>query len=94
MPEESPLRNSLDVIDAMRRRTQVLGWVAVAVAIAAYAHLAWVQRTHDVERILNASVVALTTLIVWVSFAVILIVTRMTRRMLRAVELAMREPPP
>lgn len=93
MPEESPLRRSLDVIDTMRRRTQILGWIVVAVAIAAYARLAWVQQTHDVERILNASVLALTTLIAWVSFAVILITTRMTRRILRAVELALGEPP-
>jgi len=95
MPEnvESPLRRSLDVIDAMRRRTQCLGWVVVAVALAAYGHLAWVQRSHDVERILNASVLALTALIAWVSFAVILIMMRMTRRILRAVELAGREIP-
>jgi hypothetical protein len=67
--------------------------VAVAVALGAYGHFAWVQRTHDVERILNASVLALTTLVVWVSFAVILNMMRMTRRILRAVELAGREIP-
>ena len=96
MPEnvESPLRHSLDVIDAMRRRTQLFGWVVVVVALAAYGHLAWVQRSHNVERILNASVLALTTLIAWVSFAVILIMMRMTRRILRAVELAVRDLPP
>jgi hypothetical protein len=89
---ESSLRSSLEVIDAMRRRTQMLGWLVVAGALAAYGHLAWVQRTHDVERILNASVLALTALIAWVSFAVILIMMRMTRRILRAVDLAMKEP--
>ena len=93
MTEESPLGRSLDTIDAMRRRTQILGWVVVAVAIAAYAHLAWVQRTHDVERILNASVLALTSLVAWVSFAVVLIMMRMTRRILRAVALALGEAP-
>jgi hypothetical protein len=96
MPDhvESPLRNSLDVIDAMRRRTQLLGWIVVAVALTAYAHLAWVQRTHNVERILNASVLALTTLVAWVSFAVILIMMKMTRRILRALDLALRDAPP
>ena len=93
MIEESPLGRSLDMIDAMRRRTLILGWVVVAGAVAAYVHLAWVQRTHDVERILNASVLALTMLIAWVSFAVILIMMRMTRRILRAVALALGEPP-
>jgi len=91
--EESPLRHSLDAIDALRRRTQLLGWVIVVVALTAYGRLAWIQRTHDVERILNASVLALTTLIAWVSFAVILIMMKMTRRILRAVELAVRDSP-
>ena len=89
------LRKSLDAIDSIRRRVFKGGWLAVAGTLGAYAHLAYLQRTTDnVERLLSASVLALTCLIAWATFAITLFVLRMTKRILRAIDLASQGSPP
>ncbi|MCM3876680.1 MAG: hypothetical protein NEA02_09710 [Thermoanaerobaculia bacterium] len=88
---ETALRKSFDAIDRIRRRVLMGGWLAVVVTLGAYAHLYYVSRTsHDVEKLVGASVTALTCLIAWAEFAVILIVIRMTTRILRAIDLALK----
>jgi hypothetical protein len=52
-----------------------------------YARLAYLHRTTDnLEQLLGASVTALTFLIAWAAFAIILTTTRTTKRILRAIE--------
>jgi hypothetical protein len=86
---ETALRKSLDAIDSMRNRVLIGGWLAVAVTLGAYWHLYYVERHSDsLERLLMSSVTALTCLIAWAAFAIILIVMRMTKRILRAIDLA------
>jgi len=90
---ESPLRASLDMIDSIRRRVLLGGWLSVLVTLGAYVYLWHVHRTSDnLERLLGASVTALTCMIAWAEFAVILIVVRMTGRILRAIDLALKQP--
>ena len=87
------LQKSLDAIDSIRKRIFISGWIVVAVTIGMYARFAYLQRTtDDVERLLSAAVAALTFLIVWAAFAVIMCVMRMTKRILRAIELSSRAP--
>jgi hypothetical protein len=88
---ETPLRKSLDAIDRFHRRVYGLGWITVVATLGMYARLEYLHRTTDnLERLLGASVAALTFLIAWVAFAIILIIIRATRRILRAIELADR----
>lgn len=90
---EATLRNALDAIDRMRRRILALGWLTVAVTIGAYAYFAHVESASDsLERLLVTAVTALTCLIATTSYAVILIVVRMTTRILRAIYLVAKIP--
>lgn len=88
---ETALRKSLDAIDSIRRRVLVGGWLGVVVTLGAYAYFYYVLRTSDnVEHVISASLTAMTCLIAWVGFAIILIVVRMTMRILRAIDLALK----
>ena len=88
---DATLRKSLDAIDSMRRRIHAVGWLVVVLTLGAYGHLAYVERISDnLERLLGASVLALTCLIAWATFAIVLIVVRMTKRVLRAIDLALK----
>ncbi len=86
----SALSRSLNAIDSMRRRalaTFVVFW------LAAFASLLWLSHvtntTNDIKRIIEAAVVALAMCIFLGAFSVMLYVARMTRRTLRAIEIAM-----
>ena len=88
---EIPLRKALNTIDSMRKRILLGGWAAVAVTLGAYGRFYYVLRHSDsVGKAIDASVTALTCLIAWATFAVILIVVRMTKKILLAIELSMR----
>jgi len=88
---ESALRKSLDAIDGIRRRVLMGGWLAVVVTLGAYGYFYYVLRTSDnLERIISASLLAVTCLIAWAEYAVILIIVRMTMKILRAIDLALR----
>lgn len=89
MSEE--LRKSLDAIDNIRRRVLAGGWLAVLVTLGMYARLYYVlESSPSVQKAIGASVAAVTCLIAWTSFAVILIVIRMAKRILIAIELTAR----
>ena len=86
---ETVLTRSLKTIDAIRLRVLVGGWLAVIVTLGAYARFYYVmQGDQDLGRLISAAVTAMTCLIAWATFAVILIVIRMTLRVLRAIDLA------
>jgi hypothetical protein len=85
----TPLQKSLDAVDRIRRRVYALGWIGVVATLAMYARLAYFHRTSDnLERLLGASVAALTCLIAWIAFAIILIILKTSNRILRAVQFA------
>ena len=86
---ETPLQRSLDAIDHMRRRILTVGWLVVVATLAMYVRLAYLHRTTDnLEPLLGGSVAALTFLIAWATFAIVLTITRATKRILRAIELS------
>ena len=86
------LRRLLDAIDGMRRRIHMVGWLVVAGTFGAFAHLAYVQRVSEsLERILGASVLALACVIAWTTFAIVLVVVRMTKRIVLAIDLALKQ---
>jgi hypothetical protein len=89
---EVTLRKSLDAIDSFRRRITVTGWLTAALTLGAYIWLAYVARTSDdLKRVLTAAVFALTCVIAWSTYALAVFLIRMTKRILRAIELASRE---
>jgi hypothetical protein len=88
---ETALRRSLDAVDGVRRRILLGGYVAVAGTFGAFFWLDHVARTSsNVKSVLMASVLALTFVIAWSTFALAVIILRMTKRILRAIELAMK----
>jgi hypothetical protein len=91
--EPSPaLQRSLEAIDRYRKRVSAAGWIVVVATLGLYARLAYLHRTtDDLERLLGASVTALTFLIAWVAFAIVLVVLRSTKSILRAIELSSRK---
>jgi hypothetical protein len=91
MSETETLRKSLDAIDSMRRRVFAGGWLAVVVTVAAYARFYWVMHTsHDADQLVEAAVLALTCLVAWAGYATSLIIVRMTKRILRAIDAGMK----
>jgi hypothetical protein len=89
---ETALRKSLDAIDSFRRRITVIGWLTAAFTFGAYLWLAYVARTsNDLKRLLMTAVFALTCIIAWSTYALAVFLVRMTKRILRAIELASRE---
>ena len=93
MPQdtEETLRKSLDSIDGFRRRVFLGGWIVVAATFGAFYWLSHVLKTsNNPKQLLNAAVMSLAALIMWCTFSVIIIVIRMTRRILRAIEIAAR----
>jgi hypothetical protein len=91
MREESEdiLRRSLEAIDGVRRRIVWSGYLAVAVTFGSFLWLVHVARTSDnIKRLLMAAVLALTCVIAWSAFALAIFIVRMTKRILRAIDLA------
>jgi len=92
--QETVLRRSLDAIDHIRRRVFLAGTVAVAGALGAYLWLDHVARTSDsLKKLIMAAVLALTCVIAWSTFALAVFLARMTRTILRAIQLAGEEGP-
>jgi len=90
---EVVLTSSLHAIDAARRRasaTFAVGWFATFSALVWFTHV--LRTSDDLERALSAAVVALVFAILLGAFSVMLYVARMTRRILRAIELAIVPP--
>jgi len=88
---DAVLRQSLDAIDSMRRRILWAGYVAVAGTFGAFYWLNHVARTSDnLKSALMAAVLALTCVIAWSTFALAVVIVRMTKRVLRAIDLAVR----
>lgn len=86
---ELSLRKSLDSIDSFRRRMLLTGWVAVAGSIGAFLWMSHVfQSTDNVKRLLSATVLALVSVIAWATFAIVICMVRMTKRILRAIHIA------
>ena len=85
---QTVLAKSLDSIDAMRRRMLLAGYVTVAGTFAAFLWFNHVTRTADnVNSVISAAVLALICVIAWSTFALAIVIARMTRRILRAIEL-------
>ena len=84
------LANSLDAIDSARRRASLTFAAMWTATFAALVWFSYVLRTSDSpKRALSAAVVALVFAILLGAASVMLYVARMTRRILRAIELAM-----
>ncbi|PYS45561.1 MAG: hypothetical protein DMG13_31755 [Acidobacteria bacterium] len=75
---ETPLRKSLDSIDAFRRRITIAGWIVAASTFGAFYWLSHVTRTSDdPKKLLNAAVLAIAFLIACSTFALVLCMIRM-----------------
>src|SRR5215471_3056862 len=86
---ELSLRRSLDSIDSFKRRMLLTGWVAVACSIGSFLWMNYVlHSTDNVKRLLSATVLALVSVIAWATFAIVICIVRMTKRILRAIHIA------
>ena len=86
---QAVLRQALESIDHIRQRMLWAGYVAVAATLGAFAWLDHVAKSNASERsVIMAAILALTCVIAWSTFALALLVTRMTKRIIRAIDLA------
>jgi hypothetical protein len=82
------LRRSLDAIDSLRRRVMWSGYLAVATTAGAFFWLDYIARTRDdLESLIMAAVFAITSVVAWTAFALAIFIVRMTKRILRAIDL-------
>ena len=92
--ENTILRQSLDAVDRHRRR-MFAGFTIVVIAMAiAQFRLGLAGTANDVPKMLT---VVLVVLMLWISamaIAIIVQLTKMTKMVLRAIELATRPPAP
>ena len=86
---QAVLRQALESIDRIRQRMLWAGYVAVAATLGAFAWLDHVAKSNASERsVIMAAILALTCVIAWSTFALALLVIRMTKRIIRAIDLA------
>ena len=86
---QAVLRQALESIDHIRQRMLWAGYVAVAATLGAFAWLDHVAKSNASDRsVIMAAILALTCVIAWSTFALALLVTRMTKRIIRAIDLA------
>ena len=86
---QAVLRQALESIDHIRQRMLWAGYVDVAATLGAFAWLDHVAKSNASERsVIMAAILALTCVIAWSTFALALLVTRMTNRIIRAIDLA------
>ena len=86
---ETLLRKSLEGIQAIRHRLLLAGYVAVAGTMVAFYWLSHVANTStNVKSVVMAAVLALTCLTAWSTFALGIFITRMTGRIIRAIDFA------
>ena len=89
MESETVLRASLDAIDGVRRRLMWAGYIAVLATILAFFSLDHRIRTgSNINGVIMSAALAVTCVISWSTFAVSIFITRMTKRILRAIDLA------
>ena len=89
LKSEYVLANALHAIDHMRQRMMWAGYVAVAGTFGAFAWLDHVARPNaSVKSVVFAAVLAVTCVIAWSTFALAIMMTRMTKRIIRAIDLA------
>jgi hypothetical protein len=83
------LRKSLDAIDSIRRRVMLAGYLTVVGTFGAFLWLNHLARTSaDIKSLLMAAVLALVCVMAWSTFALAIFIVRMTKRILRAIDLA------
>jgi len=90
--ENTTLRQSLDAVDRHRRRMFVGFTIVVIVMAIAQFRLGLAGTANDVPKMLT---VVLVVLMLWISamaIAIIVQLTKMTKMILRAIELATRPP--
>ena len=86
---EAIMRASLAAIDGIRARITWGGYAAVAATLGAFWWLDHVASTStSTNRLVMAAVLAMTCVVAWSTFAMAIFVTRMTKRILRAIDLA------
>ena len=84
---EAILRKSLDTVDRHRKRLYATVFVGAIVLMGGFYRLIEVGRTGDLRKMLALSVVVLGFWMSTLTFVIVLELTIMTKRILRAIEL-------
>jgi hypothetical protein len=85
------LRNSLDYVDRLRKRTVITFAITAVLSQAAWFLLAFGASRVDLKGALIMATLALATTVFGGVFVLALHVTRMTQRILQAIELVSRD---
>jgi len=85
------LRRSLDAIDRHRNRLVIATIVTAVLLLLGFAHGAQAVHSHDATLFLHAVMVILAVWTTLMTLVVVMQITVMTKRILRAIELASRK---
>jgi hypothetical protein len=89
--DEQILRRSLDAVDRTRTRLVIATVVTGVLLLAGFVHGAQAVHSHDTNLFLHAVMVILAVWTTLMTLVVVLQITAMTKRILRAIELASRK---
>ncbi len=88
---EDILRRSLDAVDRTRTRLVIATVVTGVLLLLGFIHGAQAVHSHDTNLFLHAVMVILAVWTTLMTLVVVLQITAMTKRILRAIELAARK---
>jgi hypothetical protein len=88
---EDVLRRSLDAVDRHRNRLVIATVVTGVILLLGFMHGAQAVHSHDTNLFLHAVMIILGVWTTLMTLVVVLQITAMTRRILRAIELASRK---
>jgi hypothetical protein len=89
--DEQVLRRSLDAIDRHRNRLVIATVVTGVLLLGGFIHGAQAVHSHDTNLFLHAVMIILGVWTTLMTLVVVLQITSMTKRILRAIELASRK---
>ena len=88
---EDVLRRSLDAVDRHRNRLTIATVVTAVLLLLGFVHGAQAVHSHDTNLFLHAVMIILGVWTTLMTLVVVLQITAMTKRILRAIELASRK---
>jgi hypothetical protein len=89
--DEDVLRRSLDAVDRHRNRLMIATVVTAVLLLLGFVHGAQAVHSHDTNLFLHAVMIILAVWTTLMTLVVVLQITVMTKRILRAIELASKK---
>lgn len=91
LPNDDVLRRSLDAVDRHRNRLLIGMAVTIVLLLFAFTHGAQAIHAHDTLSLMHAVMLVLAIWMTLMTLTIVIQITVMTKRILRAIELAAKK---